>query len=178
MCDMSSCVRKRIVLTIVQKIEACREVNSERKRNFAATYVPFYDPYISAGKVGVKVLVKTVSNPLKEKKTIRVYTNRELKLKTTSEILSKDMLNQLGSKIAPLLLMREWEVVFRISSDGVSFRTFFTKVAKHNPTLLVVQDSRKTVFGAFATEKWKLSERFYGTGEAFLFSFKVSWEKR
>jgi len=117
--------------------------------------------------------VGSVNKPTEEEKTIKKYTNRELKLKGHSEILTKDMLLQLGNKIPPLLLMRQWEIVFRISSDGVSLRTFFNKVANYNPTIIVVQDSKKNVFGALVTEKWRTSPRFYGTGETFLFTFKV-----
>lgn len=101
------------------------------------------------------------------------YVDSSLKLKDKSEILTKDMLSQIGSKISPLLLMRPWELRFRINSDGVSLRTFFNKLEKYNPTMLLIQDSDDCIFGALVTEKWHPSKRFYGTGEAFLFTFKV-----
>ena len=37
------------------------------------------------------------------------------------------------------------------------------------PTVLVVRDKGKAVFGAFCSEPWKLSTRYYGTGETFVF---------
>ena len=91
-----------------------------------------------------------------------------------STILSEDMLTELGSKLSPLMRMREWEVVYRTNVDGVSFHTFYHNVAKYNPTIVLVQDTSKAVFGAFASEQWHSSPHFYGTGESFLFSFKVS----
>ena len=90
-----------------------------------------------------------------------------------SEILSEDMLMQLGSKISPLLRMRPWEVIFRINTDGVSLRTFYNNAQKYNPTILLIQDTNGTVFGAVVSEQWQPSKHFYGTGEAFLFTFKV-----
>ncbi len=101
----------------------------------------------------------------------------KLKLKAghTSDIITEDMLIQLGSKLSPLLRVREWDVVFRTHVDGVSFHTFYKNVASCNPTIIFVQDITNTVFGAFASETWQPCSHFYGTGESFLFSFKVAF---
>eukprot|EP01027_Heterolobosea_sp_BB2_P014823 GEZU01021266.1.p2 GENE.GEZU01021266.1~~GEZU01021266.1.p2 ORF type:complete len:147 (+),score=31.58 GEZU01021266.1:140-580(+) len=40
------------------------------------------------------------------------------------------------------------------------------------PTLIIVQDMDGTIFGGFASESWQISAKYYGTGEAFLFTFK------
>lgn len=47
-----------------------------------------------------------------------------------------------------------------------------------SPTVLVVRDQGKYVFGAFCSEPWKLSPRYYGTGETFVFQLaprEVVW---
>ena len=35
--------------------------------------------------------------------------------------------------------------------------------------MLLVSDTRGAAFGAFCTEPWKVSPRYYGTGESFVF---------
>jgi len=82
------------------------------------------------------------------------------------------MLILLGSKVSPLMRLKEWEVIFGINTDGVSLHTFYLNCRNYNPTMLLVKDTKGNVFGGFASEVWKASKRFYGTGESFLFSFK------
>eukprot|EP01089_Gocevia_fonbrunei_P021602 TRINITY_DN8455_c0_g1_i1.p1 TRINITY_DN8455_c0_g1~~TRINITY_DN8455_c0_g1_i1.p1 ORF type:complete len:144 (+),score=42.98 TRINITY_DN8455_c0_g1_i1:56-487(+) len=60
---------------------------------------------------------------------------------------------------------------------GVSFNTFLNKTRDKKPTIVVVEDSNKYVFGGFCTGNWKIGNTFTGTGESFLFTlapqFKV-----
>ncbi|CAM6099530.1 unnamed protein product [Calypogeia fissa] len=39
----------------------------------------------------------------------------------------------------------------------------------NGPTILVVRDFHKRIFGCYASEEWKVSGRSYGTGECFVF---------
>lgn len=96
----------------------------------------------------------------------------KLSKKRKSEILTEEMLILLGSKVSPLMRMKEWELIFGINKDGVSFRTFYSSVQKYNPTIILIKDTKGNVFGGLASEKWHPSGRFYGTGESFLFTFK------
>lgn len=40
------------------------------------------------------------------------------------------------------------------------------------PSIVVIQDSRDQVFGAFAANPWKKRKGFFGTGETFLFKLE------
>jgi len=97
----------------------------------------------------------------------------KLSKKRMSEILTEEKLILLGSKVSPLMRMREWDVIFGTSKDGISFRTFFFNTQKFNPTIILVKDTKGIVFGGFASERWHPNNRFYGTGESFLFTFKT-----
>jgi len=66
-----------------------------------------------------------------------------------------------------------WELVFDIAHDGVSFDTFFYKTRNYNPTIVLIEDNKGSVFGIYASQVWMESKNFYGTGETFIFSFKV-----
>lgn len=59
-----------------------------------------------------------------------------------------------------------------MNKDGVSVGTFYEKCKNYKVTLLFVRDKHGWVFGGFCTETWRKSNKFYGTGENFLFTFK------
>jgi hypothetical protein len=69
--------------------------------------------------------------------------------------------------------MREWDLLFNINKDGVSMNTFYQKTKEYKATVIVIEESNGTVFGGYASHKWHSSKYFYGSGETFLFSFKV-----
>ena len=62
-----------------------------------------------------------------------------------------------------------WKLAYSTSRDGISLRTLFRRVSDHSPTLLVVEDMDGSVFGAYASESWRISTKYYGTGETFVF---------
>ncbi len=45
--------------------------------------------------------------------------------------------------------------------------------AKSGPSILVIRDGGRHVFGSFCSEGWKVSSRYYGTGESFVFQIQV-----
>ncbi len=73
----------------------------------------------------------------------------------------------------PLLKMSMWNLVFDISSDGVSMHTFYRKIKNYIATIIAIKDTDGNVFGGFTFSEWKYSKYFYGTGESFLYSFTV-----
>jgi len=93
------------------------------------------------------------------------------KLNTPSSILQD--LNHI-KKLYKFLPMRyrvyNLELLFSTNKHGCSFATFYSKALGHSPTLLIIKDSQKFVFGYFSTEDWHQDNRYYGTGESFLWS--------
>ncbi|CAI5515164.1 unnamed protein product [Closterium sp. Naga37s-1] len=65
-----------------------------------------------------------------------------------------------------------WTLLYSTARDGISLATLYRKVAKKGPSLLIVRDSRKHVFGCFTSEEWKASTRYYGNGECFAFQVR------
>mmetsp|Transcript_96833 Transcript_96833/g.273671 ORF Transcript_96833/g.273671 Transcript_96833/m.273671 type:complete len:517 (-) Transcript_96833:58-1608(-) len=64
----------------------------------------------------------------------------------------------------------EWALCYTPKVHGVSLATLFRNVAGRGMTLLLIQDSEEHVFGGFAPVPWEPRGRFYGSGEAFVFS--------
>jgi hypothetical protein len=57
---------------------------------------------------------------------------------------------------------------------GISLHTLYRKAASFSHTFLVIQDGAGYVFGSYNTEAWRMSARYYGTGESFVFQIQVS----
>lgn len=68
--------------------------------------------------------------------------------------------------------MSNWELLYSMNKDGCSVGTLYDRCKNNKTTLLVVQDSKGWIFGGFCNETWHPSNKFYGTGENFLFTFK------
>ena len=52
------------------------------------------------------------------------------------------------------------------------FTLFYKCAKKQDNTLLLIEDTNGYKFGGFVNQEWKIHKHFYGTGEAFLFTFK------
>ena len=118
-------------------------------------------------RVGKTQETEVVAEELREHK-LRLSTKRQ------SDILTEDMLVQLGACIPPVMRTCEWDVAYKLSADGTSMQTFYSKLKHYNPTIVVVQDTHRCLFGAYTTEGWHRDDHFYGTGESFVFKFNAS----
>jgi hypothetical protein len=63
-----------------------------------------------------------------------------------------------------------WRLAYSTQRDGISLQTMLRKVKGCSPTVLVVRDMGRAVFGAFCSEPWRVSPRYFGTGETFVFT--------
>ncbi|CAI5516714.1 unnamed protein product [Closterium sp. Naga37s-1] len=79
---------------------------------------------------------------------------------------------QLAVALPARLRTARWTLLYSTARDGISLATLYRKVAKKGPSLLIVRDSRKHVFGCFTSEEWKASTRYYGNGECFAFQVR------
>lgn len=88
-----------------------------------------------------------------------------------TDILNAETYAELIYFLPPVLQLRSWELLFSLPTHGCSMSTFYRQSALCGPSILLVEDAEKHVFGGFAPETWKISKMYYGTGEAFLFTF-------
>ncbi|KAL7840294.1 hypothetical protein AOLI_G00256170, partial [Acnodon oligacanthus] len=94
-----------------------------------------------------------------------------------SDLLEADHIEKLAKHLPPRTIGYPWTLAFSTSKHGMSIKTLYRIMqGQDSPVLLVIKDSDGQVFGALASEPFKVSDGFYGTGETFLFSFYPEFE--
>ncbi len=86
-----------------------------------------------------------------------------------SQLVSLDDMNAICSHVPLRHRHKKWVLLYSTLRDGISMQTLLRKARGHAPTVLLVRDMSRNVFGAFCSESWRLSPRYFGTGETFVF---------
>ncbi|XP_077023583.1 oxidation resistance protein 1 isoform X3 [Tamandua tetradactyla] len=98
-------------------------------------------------------------------------------LSEPSELLLPDQIEKLTKHLPPRTIGYPWSLVYGTGKHGTSLKTLYrTMTGLDTPVLMVIKDSDGQVFGALASEPFKVSDGFYGTGETFLFTFCPEFE--
>uniref|UniRef100_A0A7N8YQL1 Oxidation resistance protein 1 n=1 Tax=Mastacembelus armatus TaxID=205130 RepID=A0A7N8YQL1_9TELE len=98
-------------------------------------------------------------------------------LKEPSDLLEADQIEKLAKNLPPRTIGYPWTLAFGTSKHGMSIKTLYRAMqGQDTPVLMVIKDSDGQVFGALASEPFKISDGFYGTGETFLFTFNPEFE--
>jgi len=111
-----------------------------------------------------------------------------------SELLSKNQMMSLWDELPERVSSIKPTLAYSSNEHGVSLTTFYNRVDKYEPTILVIRTTKKEVFGAYCSTSWAqrnqkddkgLRMRYFGTGESFLFKFadgssvtKYEWVKK
>ncbi|XP_020381613.2 oxidation resistance protein 1-like [Rhincodon typus] len=78
----------------------------------------------------------------------------------------------LAKNLPPRTVGYPWTLIYSTAKHGMSLKTLYRSMTGiDTPMLLVIKDSDGQIFGALASEPFKVSDCFYGTGETFLFTF-------
>ncbi|XP_054841423.1 oxidation resistance protein 1 isoform X1 [Eublepharis macularius] len=93
-------------------------------------------------------------------------------LSDPSELLQLEQIEKLTKHLPPRTIGYPWTLVYSTAKHGMSLKTLYrTMMGLDTPVLMVIKDSDGQIFGALASEPFKVSDGFYGTGETFLFTF-------
>ena len=111
-----------------------------------------------------------------------------------SELMSRDELTRVWDHLPDRIISVKPTLAYASNTHGVSLTTFFNRVDKYEPTILIVKTSNREVFGAYCSTSWAernqkdskgLRQRYFGTGETFLFKLdkntgfvKYDWVKK
>uniref|UniRef100_A0A8D0E722 Oxidation resistance protein 1 n=1 Tax=Salvator merianae TaxID=96440 RepID=A0A8D0E722_SALMN len=98
-------------------------------------------------------------------------------LSDPSELLQLEQIEKLTKHLPPRTIGYPWTLVYSTAKHGMSLKTLYrTMTGLDTPVLMVIKDSDGQIFGALASEPFKVSDGFYGTGETFLFTFCPDFE--
>ncbi|KAM4633682.1 oxidation resistance protein 1a isoform 2-T2 [Polymixia lowei] len=98
-------------------------------------------------------------------------------LSEPSDLLEADQIEKLARNLPPRTIGYPWTLAFGTTKHGMSIKTLYRAMqGQDTPVLMVIKDSDGQVFGALASEPFKVSDGFYGTGETFLFTFNPEFE--
>ncbi|KAM5281525.1 oxidation resistance protein 1 isoform 3-T3 [Ctenodactylus gundi] len=98
-------------------------------------------------------------------------------LSDPSELLLPEQIEKLTKHLPPRTIGYPWTLVYGTGKHGTSLKTLYrTMTGLDTPVLMVIKDSDGQVFGALASEPFKVSDGFYGTGETFVFTFCPDFE--
>ncbi|XP_028983792.1 oxidation resistance protein 1a isoform X3 [Betta splendens] len=98
-------------------------------------------------------------------------------LREPSDLLEADQIEKLARNLPPRTIGYPWTLAFGTAKHGMSIKTLYRAMqGQDTPVLMVIKDSDGQVFGALASEPFKISDGFYGTGETFLFTFNPEFE--
>lgn len=100
-----------------------------------------------------------------------------------SEIFKSGERERLAREFPPRADGHNWELYFSTSHDGFNLKSLLRKLSNHEtlrdydgPVLLVIEDVKSNVFGAFLTSPPKVTEHFVGTGETFVFTLRPTYD--
>lgn len=87
-----------------------------------------------------------------------------------SRILEESHVRELASELPPRTVGHTWHLAYSTSRHGASLKSLYRKLSgTDSPVLLVIKDSNDQMFGSFLSHPLRPSDKFYGTGETFLF---------
>ncbi|XP_060679364.1 oxidation resistance protein 1a isoform X8 [Hemiscyllium ocellatum] len=112
---------------------------------------------------------------MKQNTTIKLDLESETfrpNLSEKSALLQTDQIEKLAKNLPPRTVGYPWTLIYSTAKHGMSLKTLYRSMTGiDTPMLLVIKDSDGQIFGALASEPFKISDCFYGTGETFLFTF-------
>jgi len=174
---------KSIVATLrlVEKNEASKEIRCQTSSYGSSNFLPTYQfllkperqqqllKFLDNGHISYEVI-----DGNNQKKNFENQT-RTIEELPKSLILRKTQQRQLERHFPPRCTSHAWTLVFSTQSNGFSLASLYRNcLIYEGPTLLVILSGQKDTFGAFLSEPPRVSEKFFGTGESWLFSYKTS----
>lgn len=102
---------------------------------------------------------------------------------TKHRLLNKELAEELRQHVPALLqISHDWELLYSIEQSGTSLQTLYDKcqpqigesVNRRRGYLIVVQDTRKNIFGAYINEHLRPLDKkiYYGNGDCFLWKLE------
>ncbi|XP_038652447.1 nuclear receptor coactivator 7 isoform X2 [Scyliorhinus canicula] len=119
-------------------------------------------------------IITVEDDPMKRRKDIfdSEFGNMAPVLQGKSNLMEPFHIEKISQYLPPRTVGHPWLLAYSTSLHGFSLKTLYRRVADtDSPVLLVLKDTHDQVFGALTSHPPRPSDRFYGTGETFLYTF-------
>lgn len=94
----------------------------------------------------------------------------------SSVLLKHDEVDALRLHLPHRYRTGNWKLLFCLSKDGCSYRTFFSRTEKKHPVVMVLLTDGNERIGCFVSCGFMFSRHYYGSGETFVFRLQPSVE--
>lgn len=111
-----------------------------------------------------------ISSPMKKVRRVAYPTMLD-----KSNIVTTEQFGQIIGCVPDLYQMLEWKLLYSSSQHGTSFNNMLRRANTSNVFLIIIKDTNGNIMGAYGSDKMKLGLNYYGTGETFLYTFKVKY---
>ena len=85
------------------------------------------------------------------------------------KILTLDYARQLRNYLPRMLQIENISLLYSMLNDGSDLTSFYRKTSGSQYSILIVETTKGGIFGGFTSVPWKITTKYYGTGECFLF---------
>jgi len=85
------------------------------------------------------------------------------------KILTLDYARQLRNYLPRMLQIENISLLYSMLNDGSDLTSFYRKTKGSQYSILIVETTKGGLFGGFTSVPWKITTKYYGTGECFLF---------
>lgn len=89
-----------------------------------------------------------------------------------SSLLTKKHVQFLWKYLPTYLSCNDLELVYTSRRHGWNSMSFYSMLEDKGPTILVLQDQRDNLFGAFCSASWRKTGDIYGNGRSFVFTLR------
>jgi len=134
----------------------------QRRRDSQQEEDPYLPELLKKGKIGIL-------DPLLNDDLDLYFPE----LTSPSNILDDSSVQEIAQRLPASVIGRNLVLLYSSYQHGISLSTLYRKVTSYQPdwpVLLVVRDNSEYTFGAFCSNPPHITDRFYGTGESFLFT--------
>lgn len=108
-------------------------------------------------------------------------TELTLQSAARTNALTRTIAREIRSLLPPRLQLHDsWQCLYNLDQHGVSLGTLYANCHGHRDTLgerpgfvLVVQDGKGAIFGAFVNEHFRPAKSYFGNGECFLYKTQM-----
>jgi len=122
---------------------------------------------------GLPEVIAADADPLPWLSVVEETSGCRVRLSTGATLMSTAIAAELCQHLPVSLRWRTgWRLVYSPRLHGVSLQTFYRRMQAEGPSLLLVQDHCGYAFGGFATAPWHVADRYFGSGECFVFRFR------